>query len=204
MSTVAPAVVDRIDDALETTGVIVEGIAGDRLTTPSLCAGWDVGFELNHLIGGIHLVAAELTGTDPGGAHHDDRLGTDHRGAFAHAAALDRAAWARPGVLDTTVRFGFGAVPGTMAALIHLTEIVVHGIDLAVVTGQQDRIDENQAVDLLTTMRAMDFDRFRRPGMFGEPQPRPADAPAHRQLLGFLGRTEQTEQGGRIAPVAGR
>ncbi|WP_025350298.1 TIGR03086 family metal-binding protein [Nocardia nova] len=196
--------VDRIATALDTTGVIVAGISGDRLTAPSLCAGWDIGFELNHLIGGIHLVAAELTGTDPGGAHHDDRLGTDHRAAFAHAAALDRAAWSRPGVLGATVRFGFGAVPGTMAALIHLTEIVVHGIDLAVVTGQQDRIDEDQAVDLLTTMRGMDFGRFRRPGMFGDPRPVPADAPAHRQLLGFLGRAERPEQGGRIAPVTGR
>lgn len=188
MNTVPPTLIDRIDTALDATGGIVAGVTSAHLTQPSLCEGWDVGFELNHLVGGLHIFAAELTGTDPGGEHHDDWLGADHRAAFTAAADLDRRAWSRPGALDATIRLGFGAVPAPMAALIHLTEILVHGIDLAVVTEQQHRIDERQAEHLLTTMRSMDFDTFRRPGMFGPAQPVPLDAPAHEQLLGFLGR----------------
>ncbi|WP_433666258.1 TIGR03086 family metal-binding protein [Nocardia sp. CA-136227] len=188
MNTVVPTLVDRIHDALDTTGAIVAGIDDTQLGLPSLCPGWDVRFELNHLVGGLRVFAAELTHTDPGGDHHDDWLGTHHRTAYAAAAHLDRDAWSRPSALDTTVRLGFGPVPGPMAALIHLTEILVHGIDLAVVTGQQHLVDERQADYLFTVMRSMDFDAFRRPGMFGLAQPSSADAPAHQRLLAFLGR----------------
>ncbi|GAA4226729.1 hypothetical protein GCM10022254_12630 [Actinomadura meridiana] len=144
--------------------------------------------ELNHLVGGMHIFAAELTGTDPGGEHEDDWLGTDPQAAFADAARLDRAAWHRPGALETTVRLGFGAVPGPMAAVIHLTEVLVHGADLAIATAQERLVDEQDCDALLTTMRGMDFDAFRRPGMFGPELHQPTDAPAHRRLLAFLGR----------------
>jgi uncharacterized protein (TIGR03086 family) len=180
--------IDRIDAALDMTAGIVNGISPEQLPKPSLCPGWDVRFELNHLVGGMRVFAAELTGTDAGQDHHDNWLDDDHHAAFTTAAALDRAAWHRPGALDTTIQLGFGATPAPMAALIHRTEILVHGVDLAVVTGQEDHIDQRQCAQLLATMRAMDFDAFRRPGMFGGENPVPADTPAHRRLLAFLGR----------------
>src|SRR5262245_6049392 len=124
-----PTVIDRIDRALDMTDAIVKGIT--QFQAPSLCPGWDVHTELNHLVGGMRIFAAELTGTDPGARHEDDWLSDDPYAAFTTAAGLDRAAWHRPGSLDTTVRLGFGTVPGPMAALIHLTEVLVHGVDLA-------------------------------------------------------------------------
>jgi uncharacterized protein (TIGR03086 family) len=180
--------IDRIDAALDMTTAVVAGISATQLATPSLCAEWDVRTELNHLVGGMGIFAAELSGTDAGKAHEDDWLGADPQVAFKTAADLDRAAWHRPNALDTTVRLGFGAVPGRMAAQIHLTEVLVHGVDLAVVTGQEDRIDQQLCAELLATMRGMDFSAFRRPGMFGPERPAPADASAHQQLLAFLGR----------------
>jgi uncharacterized protein (TIGR03086 family) len=180
--------INRIDAALDVTAAVVAGISATQLTVPSLCAGWDVRTELNHLVGGMHIFAAELTGAAAGKNHEDDWLGDDHQVAFKTAAQLDRAAWHRPNALDTTVRLGFGPVPGRMAAQIHLTEVLVHGVDLAVVTGQESRVDQQLCVELLTTMRDMDFDAFRRPGMFGPERPAPADGPAHRRLLAFLGR----------------
>ncbi|MEU7835509.1 MULTISPECIES: TIGR03086 family metal-binding protein [unclassified Nonomuraea] len=177
-----------IDRALDMTAAIVKGITDSRLHAPTPCAGWDVRTELNHMVGGMRVFAAELTATDAGGEHEDDWLGTDPRAAFATAADLDRAAWHRPAALDTTVRLGFGAVPGPMAALIHLTEVLVHGVDLALATDQEHLVDERSCGELLTIMHGMDFDAFRRPGMFGPSVPAPADAPAHRQLLAFLGR----------------
>ncbi|MFF4015458.1 TIGR03086 family metal-binding protein [Streptomyces sp. NPDC001843] len=187
MSTVT-SVIDRIDAALDMAHGIVETTTPGQLQAPSFCPGWNVRFELNHLVGGMHIFAAELTGTDAGADHHADWLGTDHRAAFTTAAALDRAAWHRPDALDTTVRLGFGAVPGPTAALVHLTEILVHSADLAVLNGREDLVDQRQCADLLATMRAMDFDAFRRPGMFAAEQRAPADAAAHRRLLAFTGR----------------
>jgi uncharacterized protein (TIGR03086 family) len=180
--------IDRIDAALDMTAAVVAGIADAQLATPSLCPEWDVRTELNHLVGGMRIFAAELSGTDAGKTHDDDWLGADPQVAFTTAADLDRAAWHRPNALDATVHLGFGAVPGRMAAQIHLTEVLVHGADLAVVTGQEDRIDQRLCADLLATMRAMDFGAFRRPGMFGPEHPAPADASAHQRLLAFLGR----------------
>lgn len=76
-----------------------------------------------------------------------------------------------------------------MAALIHRTGILVHGVDLAVVTGREGQVDQRQCAQLLTTLRAMDFDAFRQPGMFGGENPVADGTPAHRRrLLAFLGR----------------
>ncbi|MFJ8916247.1 TIGR03086 family metal-binding protein [Amycolatopsis sp. NPDC102389] len=180
--------INHIDSAIDMTAVIVEGIHANRLQELSLCPDWDIRFELNHLVGGMRIFAGELSGTPVDKDHHDDWLGTDHRAAFQTAADLDRAAWRRPDALDTTVQLGFGRVPGHLAALIHRTELLVHGADLAVVTGQEDHIDQRQCGELLDTMRGMDFQAFRRPGMFGPERPAPADAAAHRHLLAFLGR----------------
>ncbi|MEU1551078.1 TIGR03086 family metal-binding protein, partial [Nocardia sp. NPDC005745] len=131
-----PTVIDHIGAALDMTGGIVAGITDTDLDRPSLCDGWDLRTELNHLVGGMRIFAAELTSITLGRDHHDDWLGADHHAAFAAAADLDRAAWHRPDALDTTIRLGFGPVPGPMAALIHLGELVVHGVDLAVSTTQ--------------------------------------------------------------------
>lgn len=180
--------IDRIDAALDMTTGIVAGITPEYLPGPSLCPDWDIRTELNHLVGGMRIFAAELTGTDAGGDHHDDWLADDHHAAFTTAAELDRSAWHRPDALTGTVRLGFGPVPAAMAAVIHLTEIVVHGVDLAVVTDQRERIDERLCEHLEATMREMDFSAFRRPGMFGPELPAPAGASAHERLLAFLGR----------------
>ncbi|MFD9433000.1 TIGR03086 family metal-binding protein [Streptomyces sp. NPDC060002] len=184
-------VIDRIDRALDMTAEIVAGIRPDHLTAPSPCTGWTVRDELNHLVGGMRIFAAELSGTDAGAGHDADWVGTDPQTAYATAATLDRAAWNRPAALASTVRLGFGTVPGPMAALIHLTEVVVHGVDLAVVTDQEHLVDHRLCDDLLAVMRGMDFDAFRRPGMFGPEALAPTGSPAHRRLLAFAGRELQ-------------
>lgn len=189
-----PAVVHRIGRALAMTGTVVEEIdVGDGWSTPTPCPGWDARTTLNHVVGGMQIFAAELTGTDPGGEHHDDWLGTDPTGAYRAAAEADRAAWQHAASTDADlaeakVRLGFGPVPGPMAALIHLTEVLVHGVDLAIAIDRTDLVDQRLCEDLLTRMRQMDMDAFRRPGMFGSERPASKSASAHVRLLAFLGR----------------
>ncbi|WP_157845374.1 TIGR03086 family metal-binding protein [Kitasatospora phosalacinea] len=189
-----PAVVRRIGRALAMTGTVVEATdVGDGWSAPTPCPGWDARTTLNHVVGGMRIFAAELTGTDPGGEHHDDWLGTDPTGAYRAAAEADRAAWQHAAATDADlaeakVRLGFGPVPGPMAALIHLTEVLVHGVDLAVAIDRTDLVDQHLCQDLLTCMQQMDMDAFRRPGMFGPERPASESAPAHARLLAFLGR----------------
>jgi uncharacterized protein (TIGR03086 family) len=137
----------------------------------------------------MRIFTTELTGLPSGAEHDADWLGRDPRHAYTQAAVADRAAWRRPGALDTTVHLSLGALPGTMAAVVHLTEVLVHGVDLAVATGQPQRIDDRQCTDLLGTMQDMGgMDSYRVPGLFGAELPAPAGASPHRRLLAYLGR----------------
>lgn len=181
-------IIDRIERALDTTSAIVAGIEDGQYATASPCAGWTVRDELNHLVGGMRIFTARLTGAEPGGEHEDDWLGGEPRKAFLAAAEADRAAWRRPDALAGTVELGFGVIPAPAAAAIHLTEVLVHGVDLALVTGREGLVDEAACELLLGEMRAMDFSVFRNPGMFGPEIAVDAVAPAHRRLLAFLGR----------------
>jgi uncharacterized protein (TIGR03086 family) len=181
--------VSRIDQALDMTAAVVAGIPAARMNAPTPCVDWDVHELLNHLVGGMNIFAAQLAGMTPGREHDDDWLGRDPHTAFADAAAIDRAAWHSPDALERTVRLGFGVVPGPIAVVIHLTELLVHGVDLAVATDQERILDEQLCAEMLVIMRDMGMDNFRKPGMFGAELPAPTDALAHRELLAFLGRS---------------
>ena len=65
----------------------------------------------------------------------------------------------------------------------------MHGLDLAVATEQEFRVDEELSEQLLATMTSTGgIDAFRRPGIFG-PEVTAESAPAHRRLLAYLGRS---------------
>jgi uncharacterized protein (TIGR03086 family) len=192
---------DTIDDlevALSTTDRLIAALGPDQWTVPTPCEGWDVTTVVNHVVGGLRLYTAELTGTEPDGEHEDDWLGEDPIAAYRDAATRVLAAWRTPGAEQRMVELSFGWVPAPMAAVVELTEIIVHGLDIAVATSQEDAVDQAQAEKLLAVMTGMGVDAFRAPGIFGPEQPAPADAPAHRRLLAFLGRTDTSR-----VPAAG-
>ncbi|MFI9508975.1 TIGR03086 family metal-binding protein [Nocardia sp. NPDC052566] len=183
-------VIGQIDRALDATGAIVVAVDAAQLTAPTPCKEWDVRTLLNHLVGDMHVVAAELSGTDPGADHEDDSLGADPQVAWAAAAEIDRAAWHRPDALTGTIRLAGGELPGVAAATVHLIELVVHGCDVAVAIGRPDLADDELCAELLATMHERGgIDAFRKPGVFGPEVAVADDAPAHRKLLAYLGRT---------------
>lgn len=146
--TTAPAdgeVIDALEAALATTGTLVAGIAVTQWSAPTPCPGWDVRTLTNHLVGGLRIVAAELTGTDAGREHEEDWLGASPAAA-AGTAVL--AAWRTPGMMTRTLSISLGDVPAPRGAAIELTEVVVYGLDVAVATGQEDRVDAGQATAL--------------------------------------------------------
>ena len=187
-SPIPPDVVDRIESALATTDRFVTGIRPEQWGLGTPCAGWDVRRLVNHVVGGLRIYTAELTGTQAGQAHEDDWLGDDPAGAYRDAARSVLAAWRSPGAMSLTVSLGIGQMPAPMAAVIELTEIVVHGLDIAVATGQEDAVDEPQAAALLELMQGMGVDAFRVPGVFGPALSASGAAPAHVRLMAFLGR----------------
>ena len=181
--------VNVIVRAVDATAVIVEAVPGDGWDRPTPCRDWQVRTLLNHLVGGMRIFTAELRGVAAGADHEADWLGADPRQAYAEAATADREAWQLPGALDTTVRISLGALPGRLAAVIHLTEVLAHGADLAVAIAREDLIDQRQCEDLLASMRDMGgIDAYRLPGVFDAEVAAPPGDPAHRRLLAYLGR----------------
>ncbi|MBF6295467.1 TIGR03086 family metal-binding protein [Nocardia farcinica] len=182
-------VLGRIDSALDTTAAIVAAVDDDRLTAPTPCADWDVRTVLNHLVGGMHTFAAKLSDNDSGAGTAQGWLGSDPQAAYAAAAEIDRAAWRRPDVPTATLHLPIGPVPAPAAALVHLTELVVHGLDVAVAVDRVDLVDEEMCAHLLETMLAYrGIDPYRALGAFGAELPVEDDAPAHRKLLAYTGR----------------
>ena len=188
-TTMTTDLLDDIRRALRSTATVVDGIGADQLDAPTPCEGWTVRDVANHLVGGMHVFAALLAGDEADEDPTRDRIGTDLAGAFAEAAAADGAAWSAPGALDREVALSFATLPATMAGVIHLTELVVHGLDLAVATGRTDLVDDQLADDLLDRMRSMGgIDAFRAPGFFGPELPAVPGDPAYRRLLAYVGR----------------
>ncbi|WP_225725239.1 MULTISPECIES: TIGR03086 family metal-binding protein [unclassified Nocardia] len=182
-------VIEQIDRAIDSTAAIVAAVDKDHLSAPTLCAEWDVRAVLNHIVRNMHVFAAGVSGMNTGADHESDWLGGDPQGAYAAAAEVDRAAWHRPDALDATVQLSFAALPGSAAARIHLTEVLVHGVDIAVAIDRTDLVDEELCAQVLDGMRALGgIDRFRKMGAFGPEVLVAAEEPAHLRLLGYLGR----------------
>lgn len=189
-------VLQAIDLGLAGTGRIVGLVHDEQWSALTCCAGWDVRDVINHMVGGFNLMADTLTHGGLDGDFDRDWLGTDPVRAYRAAAQSVSAAWHRPDALTGPVTLTFGTVPGPLAAVIHLTEVVVHGSDIAVAIGAEDAIDQELCTELLTTMRRIGIEGFRVPGIFDPAVPVDPQLPSHRQLMAYLGRT--------VRPAAGR
>ena len=181
--------IDQLAIALDRTSHVMHAISDDLWTAPTPCRGWDVRDEAKHLVGGLRIYTAQLTG-DSTGYDHDatDWLGNNPAVAYVAAATADLEAWRRPGAMVTVFDLAFGRVPAEMALVVHITEVLVHGLDLAVAIGHEELADGELASWLLGLMRDMGTDSFRVPGIFDAEQPAEPGAPAHRELLRYLGR----------------
>jgi uncharacterized protein (TIGR03086 family) len=97
-------------------------------------------------------------------------------------------AFRQPGVLERVVSVPFGSVPGAVALHLRITEVLVHGWDLARATGQPATFPENLAEQELAFSRGKlgDIPGDRHP--FAPSQPVPAGAAAIDRLAACLGR----------------
>jgi uncharacterized protein (TIGR03086 family) len=181
--------VTQLERAHTMTAALIDGVGEEHWLLPTPCPDWNVRALANHMVGGYRLFTSAIKQTDPPGHFEQDWLGNNPHAAYREAAAAVLTAWEVPGAMDRPLSISVGVVPGHLGALIHLTEVIVHGIDLAVSTGQEYRVNQESAQHLLNTMQEPGMmDPFRIPGVFGPEQPAPAEAPAHHRLMAFLGR----------------
>jgi uncharacterized protein (TIGR03086 family) len=150
---------------------VADGVTDDRLDDPTPCEGRTVRQLLGHVVGltAAFRAAADkdlgpLTDTDPDASGWPD-AGPDWREALAERAPAMAAAWRSPAAWEGMTRAGGVDLPGEVAGLVALDEVVLHGWDLARATGQHYPVDEETARALLPFVSG--FDPAGTPGLFG-------------------------------------
>jgi len=162
----------------------------EQLDAPTPCTEFDVRALTEHL----NAVSDKLRTVAEGGNPHDRpfRVPVDPgrlADQYAAGAAEARAAWADDALLTATVTAPYGPVPGHVALSGFLMELVAHGWDLAVATGQESETDPAVVARAQALAEQAVSDEARGPGMpFGEQvEPRPGAGPTER-LAAYLGR----------------
>jgi len=174
---------DQLTRALDAAGALVEGVRPDQWDAATHLPGWTVRDLVDHLVAGTRLVSARLL--DRPEEDPPDDLVTAYR--QARDALL--AAFAQPGVFERMVTVPAGTVPGAVALHLRLTELLVHGWDLARATGQPtvglpaDLAEQELAFSRVQLGR-IPPDR----SPFAPPEPVAEDAPAIDRLAALLGR----------------
>jgi uncharacterized protein (TIGR03086 family) len=174
---------------------VVRDVGDDQLTSVTPCPAYTLGDLLDH-VGGLSLAftaAARkevLPEAQRGPSADAARLGEDWRSRIPEA--LDRLAnaWQQPDAWSGMTQAGPIELPGEVGGLVALDEVVVHGWDLAVASGQRYQPDEAtlQAVHDFVGQFSGPGHEAERAGMFGPEVDVPATAPLLDRILGMAGR----------------
>jgi len=170
---------------------VIAGVRDDQLTDPTPCDGTSVAAMLDHFVGltVAFRLGAEKSPMEGAPSADADHLPADWRERLP--AQLDAlvAAWDQPEAWDGTTEVGGVRMPAAAMGVVAANEVLVHGWDLAVATGQP------YAVDPLTAEACLEFNKGfavgapeARDAMYGPVVPVPSDASLFDRLLGATGR----------------
>ena len=179
--------VSQLAEVLDAAGQLIATVPAARWADPTPCPGWTVRDLVGHVVAGNALFSRAFGGPDPDSAAADSP-DPDLLAAYRSSAAALLEAVGQPGALDQIVTVPFGTVPGIVALHLRITEVLVHGWDLARATGQLVAFSEDVAEQELAFSRAKlsNIPPGRSP--FAPPQPVADDAPAIDRLAACLGR----------------
>jgi len=183
--------VDLLARTLAQTEAIIAMVRPEQATLPTPCASWDVRTLVNHVVHDVQQFTVTAHGGewDPQDA---DVIGDDWAGAYREAASALLEAWRRPGALEQRVRLPFGEFPATWRVGQQITDLAVHGWDIAKATGQPTDLDPEVGQLALDWGRENLKPEFRGDEAsgrsFGAEVAVAADAPLYDRLAGFFGR----------------
>jgi uncharacterized protein (TIGR03086 family) len=179
--------------ALDVGEAVFEGIADDRRAAATPCAGFDVDALAAHLVGGLTWFGTLPEGgpADPRTLPDPDLAGRPLDAPYRAAAALVRRNWT-PESLTSSFALPSGPTRGAGLAEYMVVEVLGHGWDLAVASGQRCRLPEDLAEAALRLAVGLGEAALRAPGMLGPSVAVPSGAPASDRLIAFLGRDPAT------------
>ncbi|MEV7235992.1 TIGR03086 family metal-binding protein [Streptomyces sp. NPDC051020] len=184
--------------AARQVAALLDGIEEKQLTDPTPCPDYAVRELLAHLVGlsrAFRDAARKDLGptTDSSPAAALPVLGDDWREALPPLLDELVTAWRDPSARQGMTRAGGVDLPGEVAAMVALNELVVHGWDLARSTGQAYEADEASLRVSLAMLTPRDDTP--RPDVFGPPVPVPADAPLVDRAIAMSGRRPDWQPG---------
>jgi len=167
---------------------IIEGIGDDALGAPTPCTDYTVGDVIDHVAGAATAFrgAARKETVEGGPSADANHLAPDWRNHVPVDLEALAVAWRAPDAWTGMTRVGGVDLPGDVAGIVALGEIVIHGWDLAVATGQDARYD-GPGVEALHEA-VVHFRTAGIEGLFGPEVPVPDDAPLFDRVLGAAGR----------------
>lgn len=138
-----PVVHDR---ALAATRALVARVRDDQWRGETPCEEWDVRELVNHVVAG-NLWVGELAGPrgktieEVGDRLDGDVLGGDPVGAYDSSMPVASAAFTADGAMDAPCAVSYGPVPGSVYCGHRIIDLLIHGWDIAVATGQDPTLD---------------------------------------------------------------
>ncbi len=179
----------RAQDAF---GSRVHGIGPDQWASTTPCAAWDVRALVNHVLSELRWTVPLFAGQtidEVGGRFDGDLLGDDPVARWDEAARDALAAVDDEGAMDRTVHLSFGDFAGREYAMQLFAELLVHGWDLSVATGQDATLDP-ELVDACAGWFPAWAAGYREVGVVAPPVPVGPDAAAQDRLLAEFGRAK--------------
>jgi len=181
-------IADRFRRRADAFERLVEGVPPDRWTAQSPCDEWDARGVVAHVIDMLGVMLRPL----------DRRLTpvdlADPLQAFRSARADVEPLLADPGLAGTSTTSPAGTMPFEQLGDVFGGDMVWHGWDLAMATGQDATIDPDEVLAGLPAAEQMPPEMYEPeafgPGVvvFGPRVDVPDDAPAQDRLLGLFGR----------------
>jgi uncharacterized protein (TIGR03086 family) len=183
--------------AARQVAVLLPEITDDQLADRTPCEAYVVGDLLDHLMGltiafGNAATKSTPAAGDGGGPPAPTAAQLDPEWRRKLPVQLDElvAAWQDPAAWEGMTTVGGVDLPGDIAGMVAVDELVLHGWDLAVSTGQRFACDpaSAQACFEFTSMSAAPGQEAAREGLFGPVVQVPPDAPLLDRVLGLGGR----------------
>ncbi|MBO0808616.1 MAG: TIGR03086 family protein [Actinobacteria bacterium] len=179
-----------LERALGQTADVIAAIRPDQAGLATPCADWDVLELVRHVAGqDLSNFLVRARGETADRQAPTGELGEDWAAEFRSRADELMTVWRAADLGQPVAGPGGGQVPLSNRADQQITELAVHGWDLARATGQRSELDPAVAEYALDWSRQMLRPEFRGPGKaVGAEVPVSPDAPAYQRLAGWFGR----------------
>jgi uncharacterized protein (TIGR03086 family) len=182
--------------SLEHARRAIAGIGADQWELVSDCDDWTVRELVNHVVTGNYWAAelgSGLTIEQVGDRLDGDVLGTDPLRAYDDSSLVAAAVFRAPGAMERPCAVSYGPVPGSVYCGHRFLDVLVHGWDVAISTGQDTTLDVDLVEACLEVIEPQ-IDMLVASGAFGTRLDVPEGSRPQAKLLGLLGRQDVDRQ----------